>query len=93
LLPADSWPKTKILKTKNKEFSDRSCRRFVPDHSVRLSHQLVDAIEIKSGFVGVQALLGKDGPSRFAEKPDEKGILHEVLQPGLCTSTQKNSRY
>src|SRR5581483_4157013 len=39
---------------------------------------------IKAGFVGVQQrLLGRDGPSRFAEKDDEKGILHHVLQPGI----------
>jgi hypothetical protein len=44
----------------------------------------VDATEIKLGYVGVeQRLLGKDGQGRFAEGPDEKGILHEVLQPGL----------
>jgi hypothetical protein len=44
----------------------------------------VEATEIKVGYVGVQQrLLGKDGKGRFAEGPDEKGILHEVLQPGL----------
>ena len=46
--------------------------------------ELVDATEIKLGYVGVQQrLLGKDGTGRFAEAPDEKGILREVLQPGL----------
>jgi hypothetical protein len=64
-------------------------RQVLPPGSYRVNLrgyrvELVDAVEIKSGFVGVQRrLLGKDGPSRFAEKPDEKGILHEVLQPGL----------
>jgi hypothetical protein len=64
-------------------------RQVLPPGSYRINLrgyriELVDAIEIKSGFVGVQRrLLGKDGPSRFAEKTDEKGILHEVLQPGL----------
>jgi hypothetical protein len=44
----------------------------------------VDATEIKLGYVGVQQrLLGKDGTGRFAEGPDDKGILKEVLQPGL----------
>ncbi len=46
--------------------------------------EMVPATEIKAGFVGVQQrLLGKDGPGRFAEKDDEKGILHQVLQPGI----------
>lgn len=64
-------------------------RRVLPPGSYRINLrgyrvELVDAIEIKSGFVGVQRrLLGKDGASRFAENPDEKGILREVLQPGL----------
>src|SRR4029077_13170246 len=44
----------------------------------------VDAVEIKPGYVGVQRrLLGEDGKGRFAERPNEKGILREVLQPGL----------
>jgi hypothetical protein len=46
--------------------------------------EMVPAVEIKPGFVGVQQrLLGKDGPGRFAEKDDEKGILRQVLQPGI----------
>jgi hypothetical protein len=45
---------------------------------------LVDAVEIKAGYVGVlRRLLGRDGTGRFAERPDEKGILRQVLQPGL----------
>src|SRR4051812_25006645 len=76
--------------TKNPQDEEQGIQRQVlPPGSYRVNLrgyrvELVDAIEIKSGFVGVQRrLLGKDGPSRFAEKPDEKGILHEVLQPGL----------
>ncbi len=46
--------------------------------------ELVDATDIKPGFVGVRRrLLGVDGPDRFAERDGEKGILREVLQPGL----------
>jgi hypothetical protein len=47
--------------------------------------EMVDATEIKPGFVGVlRRQLGKDGPDRFAhEGSNEKGILREVLQPGL----------
>ncbi len=46
--------------------------------------QLVDATDIPPGFVGVlRRLLGKEGKGRFAEGTEEKGILREVLQPGL----------
>jgi len=46
--------------------------------------QLVEATDIPAGFVGVlRRLLGTEGKGRFAEGPDEKGILREVLQPGL----------
>jgi hypothetical protein len=46
--------------------------------------ELVDATEIKLGYIGVQQrLLGKESKGRFAEGPDETGIMHEVLQPGL----------
>lgn len=46
--------------------------------------QTVRAIEIRPGYVGVlRRLLGKDGRGRFANSPEEKGILREVLQPGL----------
>jgi hypothetical protein len=44
----------------------------------------VAAVEIKPGFVGVQRrLLGADNTGRFADKPGDKGILRDVLQPGL----------
>lgn len=46
--------------------------------------ELVPAVEIKPGFVGVQRrLLGTDKSGRFADKPGEQGILRDVLQPGL----------
>jgi hypothetical protein len=44
----------------------------------------VPAVEIKPGFVGVQRrLLGADNSGSFANNPGEKGILRDVLQPGL----------
>lgn len=51
--------------------------------------EMVDAVEIPAGFVGVQRrLLGADGPSRFADDdpdkgPPQKGILRALLQPGI----------
>ena len=40
--------------------------------------------EVLPGFVGVQRrLLGKDVAGRFAQNPGEKGILKDVLQPGI----------
>src|SRR5262249_208425 len=51
--------------------------------------EMVDAVEIPAGFVGVQRrLLGADGPNRFAEEdpdkgPPQKGILRTLLQPGI----------
>ncbi|HZT80421.1 MAG TPA: SPFH domain-containing protein, partial [Gemmataceae bacterium] len=73
-------------------------RRVLPPGTYRLNKhgydvEMVPAVEIKPGFVGVQQrLLGKDGPSRFAEKDDEKGILHEVLQPGIYYINTKEYR-
>lgn len=64
-------------------------REVLPPGSYRLNLrgynvELVDATDIGPGFVGVRRrLLGRDGKSRFADKADEKGILREVLQPGL----------
>jgi hypothetical protein len=64
-------------------------RHVLPPGLYRLNRhafdvELVDAVEIKPGYVGVQQRrLGRDSKGRFAEKPDEKGILKEVLQPGL----------
>jgi SPFH domain / Band 7 family len=44
----------------------------------------VDAVMITPGFVGVQRRrLGKDSPNRFADNPEEKGILRETLHPGM----------
>jgi hypothetical protein len=64
-------------------------RQVLPPGSYRINLrgykvELIDATEIKPGYVGVRRrLLGNDGKSRFAEKDTEKGILKEVLQPGL----------
>lgn len=64
-------------------------RRVLPPGSYRLNRrgydvELADAVEIKPGFVGVlRRRLGKDGSGRFADGPGDKGILREVLQPGL----------
>jgi hypothetical protein len=44
----------------------------------------VEATEVRPGFVGVlRRLLGREGATRFADHPEEKGILRDVLQPGL----------
>jgi hypothetical protein len=64
-------------------------RQVLPPGSYRVNLrgykvELIDATDIKPGYIGVRRrLLGFDGQSRFAEKPNEKGILREVLQPGL----------
>ena len=64
-------------------------RQVLPPGSYRINLrgykvELIDATEIKPGYVGVRRrLLGHDGKSRFAENDSEKGILREVLQPGL----------
>ncbi|HEY1602563.1 MAG TPA: SPFH domain-containing protein [Pirellulales bacterium] len=44
----------------------------------------VDATNLEPGYIGVlRRLLGQDGSGRFADKPNEKGILRTILQPGL----------
>ena len=64
-------------------------RDVLPPGSYRINRhgldvEMVDAVDIKPGYVGVlRRLLGKDGKQRFAENPNEKGILRQVLQPGL----------
>jgi regulator of protease activity HflC (stomatin/prohibitin superfamily) len=64
-------------------------RQVLPPGAYRLNlhgYQVeqVDAVRIDPGYVGVQQRrLGTEGKGRFAEGPDEKGILREVLQPGL----------
>ncbi|HEX5269162.1 MAG TPA: SPFH domain-containing protein, partial [Gemmataceae bacterium] len=64
-------------------------RNILPPGTYRLNRrgfdvEMVPATEIKPGFVGVvQRLLGKEGPGRFAEKDDQKGILRQPLQPGI----------
>ncbi len=72
---------------------DRGERGILPDvlppGSYRLNPygydvELVPATEVKPGYVGVlRRLLGRKNASVFANGPDEKGILREVLQPGL----------
>lgn len=64
-------------------------RAVLPPGAYRINRhgfdvEQADAVEIKPGFVGVQSrLLGVDGKGRFADGDNEKGILREVLQPGL----------
>src|SRR5947208_2120698 len=64
-------------------------RQVLPPGAYRLnpygfSVELVDATEIKPGYVGVlRRRLGRESRGRFADQPEEKGILRQVLQPGL----------
>jgi hypothetical protein len=64
-------------------------RHVLPPGTYRINKrgydvELADATEIKPGYVGVQQrLLGTEGKGPFASAPGEKGILREVLQPGL----------
>ncbi len=64
-------------------------RQVLPPGSYRLNPygykvELVPATEITAGHVGVvRRRLGKDAAGRFAAANDEKGILPDVLQPGL----------
>jgi SPFH domain / Band 7 family len=64
-------------------------RRVLPPGTYRINGygfdvELVPAIDIKPGYVGVQRrLLGQDSQGRFAESDQEKGILRTVLQPGM----------
>src|SRR4051794_18958065 len=65
-------------------------RKVLPPGSYRLNPygyqvELVPATEIHPGYVGVRRrLLGKEGKGRFADMVgEEKGIVREVLQPGL----------
>jgi hypothetical protein len=70
-------------------------RRVLPPGTYRLNLygydiEQVEAIRIEPGFVGVmRRQLGLDGQSRFAEQPDQKGILRQVLQPGLYYTNTK----
>jgi len=46
--------------------------------------ETVDATVIDPGHIGVmRRLLGRESKGRFAETPEFRGILKEVLQPGL----------
>lgn len=64
-------------------------RKVLPPGTYRINLygfdvEQVEAVKIEPGFVGViRRQLGLDGKGRFAERPDEKGILRQVLQPGL----------
>lgn len=64
-------------------------RHVLPPGAYRLNRhgydvEMVSAIEIPHGYVGVlRRLLGKEGTGRYATHPDEKGILRDVLQPGI----------
>jgi hypothetical protein len=64
-------------------------RHVLPPGAYRLNPygftvEEVNAVEIKPGYVGVlRRLLGAENNERFADKEDVKGILREVLQPGL----------
>ncbi len=64
-------------------------RRVLPPGTYRInSHgfdvKLEGATVIPPGYVGVlRRLLGTDSKGRFAETDQEKGILRNVLQPGL----------
>jgi hypothetical protein len=70
-------------------------RKVLPPGTYRINLsgfdvEQADAIKIEPGFVGViRRQLGKDGKGRFAELPDEKGILRQVLQPGLYFKNTK----
>src|SRR5262245_30770512 len=46
--------------------------------------ELADATEIKPGYVGVlRQRLCRDARGRFADQPEERGILRQALQPGV----------
>ena len=72
----------------NKETEQGIRRQVLPPGRYRLNPygykvESVPAVEVAAGFVGVRRrLLGRDASSRFAEQDDEKGVLHDVLQPG-----------
>lgn len=63
-------------------------RRVLPPGTYRLNThgyqlELADAVQIPSGHVGVlRRLDGVDGQGRFAESPNEKGILRQIYEPG-----------
>jgi regulator of protease activity HflC (stomatin/prohibitin superfamily) len=61
----------------------------LPPGSYRLNQygyqvEMAPATEVKPGYVGVlRRQLGRKNAGRFADGPDDKGIVREVLQPGL----------
>jgi hypothetical protein len=65
-------------------------RHILPPGAYRINRhgyhvEPVDAVEIKSGFVGVvRRLLGTEGKGLFAEEGStQKGFLPKVIQPGM----------
>ncbi len=64
-------------------------RKVLPPGTYRLNPhgyavEQVKAIEITPGHVGLQLRkLGEESSGRFAENEHQKGLLREVLQPGL----------
>lgn len=82
-LPADG----RVLAEKDTEKGIR--REVLLPGSYRLNPygfkvEEVDAVRVEPGKIGVmRRLLGTDGPDRFAHNPEEKGILREILQPGV----------
>jgi hypothetical protein len=80
-------PEGRILVDNDEEKGIR--RKVLPPGRHRLNPYAVkvdieDATRINPGYVGVlRRLLGKESTSRFAQNDEEKGILRQVLQPGL----------
>lgn len=63
-------------------------REVLPPGTYRINKhgfevELVDATEIKPGFVGVERRLLEADPGRAGENATQRGILTKVLQPGL----------
>jgi hypothetical protein len=79
--------------TDGRELAEESERGIQPDvlppGSYRLNPygyqvELVSATEVKPGYVGVlRRQLGRKNAGLFADGPHDKGIVRDVLQPGL----------
>jgi regulator of protease activity HflC (stomatin/prohibitin superfamily) len=86
-LDGDTPPAGRVLALQDNEKGIR--REVLTPGTYRLNPhgftvEIVDAVEVTPGFVGVvQRLLGKESTSSFANNDDEKGLLRDVLQPGL----------
>ena len=85
-LGGDPLPPGQIIADKDQQGIQRE---VLPPGSYRINLlgykvDLVEAVEVKPGYVGVQRRLqGKEGKGVFAQTDDERGYLKEVLQPGL----------